>query len=254
MSVSSLGASSDAYSYLQSLLPQQSADRAGGARDPMGLLMDAFYPTGGSGQANATGSLAGPASPSGPAPASLSPDTMANLIAVQEQQNGGPRNDVSSRAQSVFAEFDADGDGQISKSEFENVFGSTADTSKVDGLFNALDANGDGAISQSELTSAAQASHAHHRHHAHGSGQSGGLLAMLMSASQGATAETSSNADGSSTTTISYSDGSKVTMTLPASSGSAGSSSGGTNGQNGNPLEQLIALQAQWLAQAGSAA
>jgi Ca2+-binding EF-hand superfamily protein len=44
------------------------------------------------------------------------------------------------------------------------VFGSGADTSKVDGLFNALDANSDGSVSLDELTSAAQQAKGHHRH------------------------------------------------------------------------------------------
>ena len=82
---------------------------------------------------------------------------MASLISLQGESGGDA---VAARAQSLFGASDANGDGQISKSEFETAFGSNANTSKVDGLFSALDGNGDGSVSQDELTSAAQQSHA----------------------------------------------------------------------------------------------
>jgi hypothetical protein len=179
---------------------------------------------------------------------------MTNLLAVQAQGGAqGAGNDVAARAHALFGQFDSDSNGQISKSEFENAFGSGADMSKVDGLFNALDTNQDGSVGEDELTSAAQQSAArhHHHHHAHGAGssQGSGLLDMLKSGADGSTSETSSNADGSTTTTISYSDGSKVTMMSPAAS------TGGATSDNQvrrNVLEQLIALQAQWSTQAAS--
>ena len=48
MSISSVGASTSAYSYLQSLLPPQQADGSGraGSGDPVSQLLQAFYPNG----------------------------------------------------------------------------------------------------------------------------------------------------------------------------------------------------------------
>jgi hypothetical protein len=272
MTVSSLGASTSAYSYLQSLLPQQADDsKRTGSSDPVAELLKAFYPN------NSTDAGAGPpdASGGGGGTGTLSPfnpDTMTALMSAQEQPSSG-NPFVTARAQSLFSQLDTNGDGQVSQSEFENIFGSNADKSKVDGLFNALDGNGDGSVSQNELTSAAQASHAHHHghHHHDGGGQGVGqtsqtIDALLTSGTQGANVDSTSNADGSSTTTISYADGSKVALTTPSGSGdsggdsTSGSGSGGTNSSNTNSgntnyaslLEQLIRLQAQVLSVSSS--
>jgi hypothetical protein len=270
MTVSSLGASTSAYSYLQSLLPQQPDDsKRTGSSDPVTELLKAFYPNG------STEAGAGPPDAAGGSGVgTLSPfnhDTMTALMSAQEQPSSG-NPFVTARAQSLFSQLDANGDGQVSQSEFENVFGSNADKSKVDGLFNALDGNSDGSVSLDELTSAAQASHAHHHgHHHHGGGGQGigqtsqTIDALLTSGTQGANVDSTSNADGSSTTTISYADGSKVALTTPsgsgdsggdpASSGSGGTNSGNTNSGNTNYaslLEQLIRLQAQMLSVSSS--
>ena len=58
-----------------------------------------------------------------------------------------------SELQSLFGKFDADGNGQISQSEFENAIGPDADQAKVDALFSKIDGNGDGSISQDEMQS-----------------------------------------------------------------------------------------------------
>jgi hypothetical protein len=266
MTVSSLGASTNAYSYLQSLLPQQPDDsKRTGSSDPVTELLKAFYPN------SSTEAGAGPPDASGGSgTGTLSPfnhDTMMALMSAQEQPSSGNQL-VTARAQSLFSQLDVNGDGQVSQSEFENIFGSNADTSKVDGLFNALDGNGDGAVSLDELTSAAQASHAHHHGRRHHGGQSIGqtIDALLTSGTQGASVDSTSNADGSSTTTISYADGSKVALTTPAGSGdsggdsTSGTGSGGTNSGNTNSgnsnyaslLEQLIRLQAQVLSVSSS--
>jgi hypothetical protein len=251
MSVSSVGASTSAYSYLQSLLPP-SADgsRGAGSADPVTELLQAFYPNGAPAASDpANGATAGTGTNASIPPVlPFSPDTMTALMSVQEQSAANPS--VTSRAQALFGQMDANGDGQVSKSEFENIFGPNVDISKVDGLFNALDGNGDGSVSQDELTSAVQASHArHHGHHHHaGSGQDagGGLFQALMaSGAQGATVDAASNPDGSSTTTISYTDGSKVSLTSPPGASEQGSSDSGSS--SANLLEQLIRLQAQSL-------
>jgi hypothetical protein len=264
MSVSSPGASSNAYSYLQSLLHQQRASSTQSAgqqpADPLSALLNSFYP-GAANSAAGADSSAGSSITGGQtasvASPSISPDTMTNLLAVQAQSGPqGAGNDVASRAQGLFRQFDTDGNGQISKSEFDKAFGSAADMTKVHGLFNALDSNQDGAIGQNELTSAAEsaASHHDHGHHAHGAGGGGSgggssLLDVLKSSADGSTTNSTSNADGSTTTTISYVDGSKVSMTSPAR---ATTGSNTENQVRRNVLEQLIALQAQWSTQAAS--
>ena len=132
----------------------------------------------------------------------------------------------STTPSSLFAKLDTNGDGPISKTEFESALGSAGvSTGSADALFNKLDTNGDGSISQSELAKA-QHGHGHHHHHmdsdqAQGSGQSSqsqNPLDSLLSSvgANGATSKTVTNPDGSSTTTISYADGSSIDMNTPA--------------------------------------
>jgi hypothetical protein len=251
MSVSSVSSSTSAYAYLQSLLPPAGGSNA----DAVSKLFGVFYPNGGSDQSTpaASGGAAAPATlppPSSCGP-EFSPETMASLISIQGQGGNGA---VAARAQSLFGAFDANGDGQISKSEFENVFGANADMSKVDGLFSTLDTSGDGSVSQDELTSAAQQSHAHHHHHHMHGAASGGGLASLLSGLTGASSQTGSSTDGSTSTTITYGDGSTITMTTPAAAASAGAQTNGQSGGNAgnNLLEQLIRLQAQFLTPSAS--
>jgi hypothetical protein len=263
MSVSSASASSNAYSYLQSLLQEGStkASKGGGSTDPITALLASFYPAGATDQSGSPpASTAETTSPPSSMPCPpLSPDTLGALISMQGQQSdatGSP----ASQAQSLFGQFDANGDGQISKSEFESAFGPKADTSKVDGLFSALDANGDGSVSQDELTSAAQQARSHHHriHGGGGSGQTSGLADLLSATSAtGATSQTTSNADGSTTTSLSYADGTKISMTTPATSTSTSSTNGSNSqsgGGGGNVIEQLIRLQSEMLAQSASTA
>jgi hypothetical protein len=265
MSVSSAGASSNAYAYLQSLLPQGSMKNsdASGSADPLTELLAAFYPAGQADQAGSASTAASAAATTPPASSppcpTFSPGTLGALISLQGQQTGAS-DPVAARAQSLFGQFDADGDGAISKTEFESAFGSGADTTKVDGLFNALDANSDDSVSLDELTSAAQQAkgrHRHHHMHGGGAGHAGGLTDLLSATSlAGASSQTATNADGSATTTIGYADGTKITMTAPASSAAGASSVGGsdsrTSSGGNNVIEQLIRLQAQMLAQSAA--
>jgi hypothetical protein len=264
MSVSAVS-SGGAYGYLQSLLQQQSSTNGAGTSDPLASLLETFYPNGTSAAPNSattptsTTTTADLVSAPTIGNTQFSSNTLGTLISLQSQQSW--TDPIAAKAQSVFSEFDTNGDGSISKSEFENVFGSNADMSKVDGLFSALDTNGDGSISQSELTSAAQQSQAQHPHHDcdndmdnSGSGGANDPLASLMSATQGASSATTSNSDGSTSTTITYADGTTVTMNVPAASSSNQTPNNGSGSQNTayNVLEQLIQLQAQMLAQSAS--
>lgn len=251
----SVGASSNALSYLQQLLQQGSAgvtDPAS-ASDPLSALLQSLSGSGATPDPSATSAASTGAAP-GSGCSSFDAGTMAALISLQGQSATG----ISAQSPSqLFAKLDTNGDGQISQSEFESALGSAGvDTSSADALFAKLDANGDSSISQSELQSA-KGGHGHHHHH-HGGGEmqasassgQNALDALLSSAgANGATTQTASNSDGSTTTTISYADGSTVEMTTPVPATSdSGTPSAGTNGQSSaNLLEQLIQLQAQLL-------
>ena len=238
--VSSVNGSSNASLYLQSLLKSDTSKPASGS-DQIQSLLAAFYPNG---QASApdtgTGSSATTGAPSqscagGP---SFSSGTMSQMISAQSDL-GSPH------TQSLFAKMDADGDGKVSQSEFENVFGSNADKSKVDGLFAALDSDGDGSVSGTEFASAVKGGSGHH-HHGHGGGGGGGLQDLLSGTdATGATTSTVTAPDGSTTTTIKYADGSSISTTSAASNANATVADSSTRS---NALEQLIRQQAQVIA------
>ena len=252
----SVGASSNALSYLQSLLAQgtSGASDAAASSNPLSPLLQALSgfgtapeqptPATAPTNANVTAGSGGPP---------FAPGMMAALLSLQGQSATGGTAQTPS---SLFSKLDTNGDDQISQSEFETALGSDGvDKSSADSLFTKLDANGDGSISQSELTQAQHAGGHHHHMHAgggaQGSGSSGQSADSLLSSTDasGATTQTASNADGSSTTTITYADGSTVEMTTPAAAtNSSGTAAAGANGQNtANLLEQLIQLQSQLL-------
>jgi EF-hand domain pair len=237
-------AAGGALSYLTALLQSSTANTGGASgSDPLSALTQAF--TGGGADGNGDQSAASTQQTGSPPPP-FDPGMLAALISLQSQSGA---NASGQGPAGLFAKLDADGNGQISQTEFENALGAGGvDTSSADALFSKLDTDGDGNISQSEL---AAARHGHGHHHAHaGSGQ-GGLSSLLSGLDpSGATTQTSTNNDGSTTTTISYADGSTVSMTTPAQ-GDGSSGSGSTSSQN-NLLEELIKLQSKLLAQSAS--
>lgn len=254
----SVGSSSSALSYIQSLL-QSLANTAGNVAGvgPIGDMLASAATDGAAGtnaQSSAsTGSF-------GPAPPPFQNGTMAALIALQGQNTNG-----AGGAQSLFSTLDSDGDGKISQTELETALGkANVSSSSADQLFARLDRNGDGSIDQGELTSALKRGHGHHHHmnaggagDPDGDGDQGGLASLLNSASaSGAKTQTATNADGSSTTTISYADGSTVTLTTPAAGGTSTDSgaTGQVTAKNGgiNLIEQLIKMQAQLVSQQGA--
>lgn len=251
----SVGASSNALSYLQQLLQQGAAgvtDPAN-ASDPLSALLQTLS---GPGAATDPSTSAAASTTACSGCSSIDAGTMAALISLQGQSTTG----IGAQSPSqLFAKLDTNGDGQISQSEFESALGAAGvDTSSADALFTRLDTNGDGSISESELTSAKRG-HGHHHHRGGGESQASAssgqnaLDALLSSANaSGATTQTASNSDGSTTTTISYADGSTVEMTTPAPATSdSGTPSTGTSGpSSANLLEQLIQLQAQLLSSA----
>jgi len=177
---------------------------------------------------------------------SMAPGTMDALFAAQSQTSAASGS--SSLASQLFSLLDTNGDGSISKSEFEATLGQNGNTAAADSLFDKLDPNGDGSVDPGELASALQTKGAkghHHHHHLGGASSAdaastGGGADDLLGA--GNTGQTVTNSDGSTTTTLSYADGSQITMTKPAA-GSAGTSAAANNF-----LERIIQHQAQLLA------
>jgi Ca2+-binding EF-hand superfamily protein len=177
----------------------------------------------------------------------ISPETMSALLAAQGQSgsSASARTSRSDALKDLFAQIDADGDGKLSKSEFENALGAGGtNTTNADDVFNKLDKDGDGSVSLGELMSALKGGKGHHRHTANGTGESGDSDPLLQ-ALQGASSTSVTNSDGSVTTSLTYADGSKVTMTSAASSSAATSSY--------NVVEKMIQRQASMIsAQASS--
>jgi hypothetical protein len=257
----SISASSNALSYLQQLLQAGSSGVGATSSDPL-LAMDPTL-TGADGSSQSQSSTSPIGSGVG---SSFESGTLAALISLQGQSATGV---VGQSPSDLFSQLDTDGDGQISKSEFEQALGGVGvDTQSADALFGKLDANNDDSVSPSEIGKAHH--HGHHHHQADsadsaqgGGAQQGGLSSLLNSSDiTGATSQTATNADGSSTTTISYADGTSVSMTTPAAPQNNASSNGdstnngstGSNGSNNNNnlIEQLIQLQSQLVTQAAS--
>jgi hypothetical protein len=247
-----VGVASGVLSSLQSLLARGTAGTGSAANaDPLSSLLGGLSGAGSDGDTpKATAGSTGNAAPK----PSFDPGTMAALLSLQGQ--GGPQG-----SSPLFAKLDTDGNGQVSKTEFETTLGNAGvDQTSADALFDKLDANGDGSIDPSELAKARHGGGHHHHMHAEGgaqgSGSSGqGGPASLLSApgAAGATSQTTTNADGSSTTTISYANGSKVEMTSPAiASGSATPGAGPSGPNTANLIERLIQMQAQLLNTAAS--
>ena len=183
---------------------------------------------------------------------------MSALLAAQGQSAAAsptsPSTSRSSALQDLFSQIDANGDGNISKSEFENALGAGGtNLAQADDVFNKLDKNGDGSVSLDEMSSALKGGKGGHHHHAHvgGSGGSSGASGNaatsadgasdpLLQALAGATASSTTNSDGSTTTSITNPDGSKITMTSPAATASSSSATASYNF-----LEQLIQREAK---------
>jgi hypothetical protein len=216
----------------------------------------------------------------------LSPATMSALIAAQGQASGtsatsssaaststnSASTDPSSALKDLFSQIDGNGDGKISKSEFESALGAGGtNLAKADDVFNKLDANGDGSVSLDEMSKALLGSHGKGGRHHHNVADSGGdptgstpgatgpsaggsNTDALLQALSGASSTAVTNSDGSTTTSVTYADGSKVTMTSPAASTTA---SGGTSSSSAtssyNMIEQMIQREAQSISSGATA-
>jgi hypothetical protein len=99
---------------------------------------------------------------------------MSALLAAQSQSSAGSAAPAStspgSALQNLFSQIDANGDGQITQSEFESALGAGGtNIAAADHVFGQLDKNGDGAVSLGELSSALRGGH----HHVHAAGSTG---------------------------------------------------------------------------------
>ena len=140
----------------------------------------------------------------------------------------------------LFAQVDSDGDGKISKSEFEALGADGNKAGQADSVFGKLDKDGDGSVSLKELASALKGGKKAHHDHDAGSESDGSNSDPFSQALQGASSTSVTNSDGSVTTSLTYADGSKVTMTS-----AAGKSSSASATSSYNFIEQMIQRQAQ---------
>jgi len=107
----------------------------------------------------------------------ISPATLSALLAAQSQSSSTatapPATSPGNALRDLFSQIDANGDHQITKSEFENALGAGGtNTAQADQVFGELDRNGNGTVSLGELASALRRSGGHHPH-AHGGSSSG---------------------------------------------------------------------------------
>ncbi|QWG25303.1 EF-hand domain-containing protein [Bradyrhizobium sediminis] len=246
-----LGAASSALDALQSLTAKKSTSTTGVTQNRQTL--DFFGSTESPGLlSNSNATPKSSSSKSG----ALSPELMSALLAALGQtdsstggSDGASSADGSNPLKDLFAQIDADGDGKLSKSEFENSLGAGGtNTAQADDVFSKMDKDGDGSVSLNEMMSALQGKVRRHHHQAGESGDAGGSDSdPLMKALRGATSTTVTNSDGSTTTSLTYADGSKVTMTSPAASSASGAAT-----SSYNFIEQMIARQAKAISSAAS--
>ena len=267
MSLSVGSAVTNPLSSLQQLLQQggaSGAGKSGQSFDPLSFLMPGGAGDASPGSATTSSGSAASQSPFGP-------DMMSQLIDLQQKANAAGSTGAGDPGNSkLFAKLDTNGDGTVSKSEYEAASSQHGiSTSFSDAVFSKLDGNGDGSVSQSELASAAKGQ-GHHGHHMGGAGGAGGPGAAgaadgdaddsSVSGADGAKTVTTTNSDGSVTTTVTYADGSSASTTSPPSgmnAGQAGADKPQGNGSSGNGgsarMKELMALQSHLMSAAGAA-
>ncbi|MCA1511968.1 EF-hand domain-containing protein [Bradyrhizobium sp. NBAIM01] len=179
----------------------------------------------------------------------ISAETMNALFAAQGQSANGTSSSSKGREaalKDLFSQIDADADGKITKSEFEDALGAGGtNLAQADDVFSKMDANADGSVNLGEMTKALRGGHG--RDHAEGAGDGSDSSSQ---SSRGSTSTTTTNADGSTTTTVTYADGFKMSTTVPGAASSSNAKGGGNSPYDW--FGQMMQRQAQ--ATAGSAA
>jgi hypothetical protein len=236
-----LGAASSAFDALKALTSSKSSTQTTGvsqdAASAFGLTSSSSSASVGSGSGTGSGSGGGGGS-------QISPETMSALLDAQSQSSGSTTASKSRSAalKDLFGQIDGDGNGKISKEEFEAALGAGGtNLTQADSVFGKLDKDGDGSVSLKELASALKGGKKHHERDEGNSGADGGSNSdPFAQALQGASTTSVTNSDGSVTTSLTYADGSKVTMTS-----AAGKSSSASATSSYNFIEQMIQRQAQ---------
>jgi EF-hand domain pair len=249
-----LGAASSALDILKSLTSPTSSTSSSSQTNGTGQNAASLFDLSGSASTSAN---APPASGTNAVP-QIAPNTLSALLVAQGQSSTGATTPVStghsSALKDLFSLLDTNGDGQISKSEFENTLGAGGtNLANADKVFNELDRNGDGSVNLGELSSALKGGRGHHHHKGGLDGLGGAADAAgssadpLLQALQGASSSSVTNSDGSTTTSLTYADGSKVTLTSPTTTASVNATS------SYNIVEQLIQREAQALSSSAAA-
>jgi Ca2+-binding EF-hand superfamily protein len=239
-----LGAASSAIDALKALASSKSSAPSTGvsqnSASPFALSSNASASVGAG-----TGSGGSGASP-------ISPETMSALIDAQSQSSGGSGSALKTRhaaLKDLFGQIDGDGDGKISKAEFEEALGAGGtNVGQANSVFGKLDQDGDGSVSIKELAAALRAEKKDHRRPDEVNNSDASSLDASSQARQGAITKTVTNSDGSVTTSLAYADGSKVTMTSPATGSSSASAT-----SSYNFIEQMIQREAKAIASGATA-
>jgi Ca2+-binding EF-hand superfamily protein len=201
--LAALGAATSLLGALQSLTKSKSpSTSSSGAAQ---TAADPFEIAGTGTSASSTPSSAG----TGFSP--IAPQTMSALIDAQSQASSTSSGSAAA-LQDLFSQIDGNGDGQITKSEFESALGAGGtNLAQADDVFGKLDQNSDGSVSLDELKQALQGSghHGHHHHHVASTSDSSSTTTStgttsdpssdpLMQALDAALSTSSSNNDGGS--------------------------------------------------------
>ncbi len=157
----------------------------------------------------------------------ISPDTISALLAAQSQSSTGATaagaTNPAGALQDLFSQIDANGDGKITKSEFESALGAGGtNIAAADKVFNELDKNGDGSVSLGELKSALHGGHHGGHHHVH------------------ATSSTGSTDAGGSTTNGSTNGSVSSDPLLQALAASSATTTSSTSANGGTGLSSLL--------------
>ncbi|MCA1467542.1 EF-hand domain-containing protein [Bradyrhizobium sp. IC3195] len=238
-----LGAVSSALDAIQSLTNAKSSSAAHKIGSSQSAPTNPFAIDSGSSTTGATSSVNAGKYPQ------ISAETMNALFAAQGQSANGTSSTSKGREaalKDLFSQIDVDGDGKITKSEFEDALGAGGtNLAQADDVFSKMDANADGSVNLGEMTKALRGGHG--RDHAEGAGDGSDSSSQ---SSRGSTSTTTTNADGSTTTIVTYADGFKMSTTVPGAAGSSNAKSGGNSPYDW--FGQMMQRQAQ--ATAGSAA
>ena len=140
-----LGAASSAIEVLKALTSSKSSAQTGAGQNATGVFdLPSSNASASIGSGTGSGSTGG---------ASISPETMSALLDAQSQSSSGSTTASKSRSaalKDLFGQIDGDGDGKISKSEFESALGAGGtNLAQADSVFGKLDKDGDGSRSVS---------------------------------------------------------------------------------------------------------